>query len=398
MNKKGRIKKLALIMLILISLQVISQESKPIYLNTSEHVLASKILGEDRKYIVSLPPSYENSQTDYPMAILLDGDYHVYSASTTVEVMSKEGQIPELVIVAVETKQNRTRDMTPTKSLIGYDGKDNSKWLKDSGGGTQFLNFLEKELLPEIRESFRIKNYTVFVGHSLGGLLGAEAYLENREFNSYIAIDPSFWWDDNYISKKMDTTLIKKIDKSKRFYFSGANSYANTNGMIANMRNGHELFYATLRNNGVPYTNVEFQLFEEEDHNSAPLISLYYGLKYIFKDYVLEDAASKNIEELTGHYNALSKSLGASFLPPENVVNMVAWSNFNRGERQKAYEFFNLNIHNYPTSPTAHAMLGYAYNNAGNKAEAIKCFEKALSVDPNPNFALEQTLNDLKDE
>ena len=361
-----------------------AQEGTGIFLNTINHSIESKILNEKKSYIVSLPPSYNNVKSDYPVMLILDGKYHVHYASTTIEVMSKEGQIPEMIIVAVNTDEHRTRDLSPTKSVIGYNGEDNSEWLNDSGGGLQFLSFLEDEVLPEVKKNYRAKDYFMFVGHSLGGLMAAESYLNNGEFKSYIAIDPSFWWDNDYIINKIDTTTIKKVG-SKKFYFSGANSYDKTNGMIANMRESHELFIATLKNAGVSYKNVNFDVFEEEDHGSVPLISLYYGLLFIFQDYVLEDAASKTIEEVEQHYINLSNSLGISFLPPENVINMVAWAKFNGNLRDEAYKFFELNIKNYPTSNTAYEMLGYAYNNAGNSKKALDNFKKSLKFNTNKN-------------
>ncbi|WP_369993330.1 alpha/beta hydrolase-fold protein [Winogradskyella sp.] len=360
------------------------ENGNDIYLQTINHTINSKILKEDRTYSIGLPPSYDSAKHGYPILLILDGHYHLHHVMTTMEVMSKEGQIPEMIVVAVNTKEHRTRDLSPTKSLIGYDGKDNSQWQETSGGGHQFLEFLEQEILPEVKKKYRTKDYAIFVGHSLGGLLAAEAYLDNSAFNSYIAMDPSFWWDNRYVVNKIDTALTKKR-KNRRFYFSGAGSYEKTNGMIANMRINHELFIATLKNSNVSHKNVKFDVFEDENHNSVPLISLYHGLLFIFQDYVLEDISNKSLQDIQQHYKALSNNLGVSFLPPEQVINRVAWAKFNNNEREEAYRLFQLNIENYPTSKSVYEMLGYAYNNAGKTEEALTYFKKSLEYNSNEN-------------
>ncbi|MBQ4819587.1 alpha/beta hydrolase-fold protein [Aquimarina sp. MMG016] len=373
-----------------------NQEGKGVYLNTIKHTLYSESLGEEREYTISLPPSYQNNTAiNHPVLFLLDGDYHVFSTSTTVEVMSKEGQIPEMIIVAISTHQSKVRDFSPTKSLIGYDGKDHKIAQKDSGNGKQFLKFLEKELLPEVKKKYRTKNYNVLVGHALGGTIVTEAYLDNTVFNAYLAIDPNYWWDDQYIIRKIDTSLAHEIQK-KRFYLSGANSYKNTNGKIAKMRNSHEHFYARLKNQGISHSNVKFQIFEKEDHRSVSLISLYHGLEFIFKDYVLPLSRTITKNDIIDHYDTLSENLGVSFLPPENVVNMTAWAKFNGNERKEAYELFKMNIKNYPSSHTAYEMLGYAYHNDGNIQEAIIHFEECIRINPGINERIVALVKDLK--
>ncbi|WP_430468465.1 alpha/beta hydrolase-fold protein [Winogradskyella ouciana] len=358
------------------------QNEIDIFLPTIKHTIKSEKLKEIRSFTVGLPPSYNRAKNDYPIMLILDGNYHLHHAMTTIEVMSREGQIPEMIVVAVNTDKNRTRDLSPTKSLVGYNGKDNSQWQETSGGGKLFLKFLEQEVLPEVKINYRTKDYAMLVGHSLGGLMAAEAYLNNSVFKSYIAMDPSFWWDEHYIVKKIDTVLSKNI-KNKKFYFSGANSYEKTKGMIANMRNSQELFISSLKNAGISYKNVKFDVYKDENHNSIPLISLYYGLLFIFQDYVLEDITTKTMAEIKQHYKDLSSSLGVSFLPPENVINRVAWAKFNNNQREEAYTLFQLNINNYPTSNTVYEMLAYAYSNAGKSQEAIKYFKKSLEFNSN---------------
>ena len=38
--------------------------------------LESKVMGENRSYMIYLPPSYETTKNSYPVIYLLDGDIH----------------------------------------------------------------------------------------------------------------------------------------------------------------------------------------------------------------------------------------------------------------------------------------------------------------------------------
>jgi predicted alpha/beta superfamily hydrolase len=51
--------------------------------------------------------------------------------------------------------------------------------------------------MPEIRRRYRTTDETAIVGESLAGLFIIETLLvEPSLFNSYIAFDPSLWWDN----------------------------------------------------------------------------------------------------------------------------------------------------------------------------------------------------------
>src|ERR1051325_1125715 len=160
----------------------------------------SKILSEDRPYWVYLPRSYFSKTVapkSYPVMYLLDGDAHFHSASGVVQFMSSgingNVQIPELIVVAIPNT-HRTRDLTPTHSLLGTDGKEEQSF-SSSGGGDAFLKFLEGELIPLIEGKYRTAPYRLLVGHSFGGTLAIHA-LESKPntFQAIIAIDPSLWW------------------------------------------------------------------------------------------------------------------------------------------------------------------------------------------------------------
>lgn len=164
----------------------------------------SNILKERRTYSVYLPPSYQrNPAKKYFVACVLDGGKNKFLevagiAQSMNSIPDLKMQIPELIIVAIENT-DRTRDFTPTHSL-NYLDEENIAAFNSSGGADAFKAFIEKELMPRIDSLYRILSRNLIIGHSLGGLFAIHCLLESPGlFNYYILIDPSRFWDHNYI-------------------------------------------------------------------------------------------------------------------------------------------------------------------------------------------------------
>ena len=95
---------------------------------------------------------------------------------------------PDIIVVGIPNT-DRSIDLTPTHVV---DAPDDST----SGGGENFISFIEKELMPFIDNKYPTEPYKILAGHSSGGLEVMQAFAHHTNlFNSYIAIDPSIWWD-----------------------------------------------------------------------------------------------------------------------------------------------------------------------------------------------------------
>jgi predicted alpha/beta superfamily hydrolase len=241
----------------------------------SKFVIKSSILNEERTCLISLPDSYNDSsevEKKYPIMILLDGYTHFKTASGIVHFMSSNRNrnqlMPETIIIAIENVDRR-RDFTVTKIK--------TKRPNTGGGGRPFLNFIEKELVPYIDKNYRTEPSRTLIGHSLGGLLTLNSYMDkNSIFNAYISIDPSIWWNEEMMKNKVDS--ISSISLNKRLYIATANQ-----GEANYERNKqrHDSLYALMTKKSDEVVNVKLEYFEKENHRSLPLIALYEGLKYV---------------------------------------------------------------------------------------------------------------------
>ena len=163
----------------------------------------SKILGEKRDIWVHVPDGAINSKQHYPVVYVLDGNGHFSSLVGLIQQLSTGGNnnCPKMIVVAIPNT-DRTRDLTPTH--IDADlPMMNSASSKTSGGGENFIAFMEKELIPYIEAKYPTAPYKMLIGHSFGGLAVMQTFIHHTGlFNSYICIDPSMWWDKQTLLKQ----------------------------------------------------------------------------------------------------------------------------------------------------------------------------------------------------
>lgn len=266
---------IAFLYILLFGVQTTFGQNKTDIIIGSKFIIKSSILDEERSCLISLPDSYNNSsemEKKYPIMILLDGYTHFKTASGIVHFMSSNRNrnhlMPETIILAIENI-DRERDFTVTKIK--------TKRPNTMGGGRNFLDFLEKELIPYIDKNYRTEPFRTLVGHSLGGLLTLNSYMDkNSIFDAYISMDPSIWWDKEMMKNKVES--ISSISLNKKLYIATANQ-----GEASYERNKkrHNSLYALMKKKSDGHLNVEIEYFEKENHRSVPLIALYEGLKYL---------------------------------------------------------------------------------------------------------------------
>ena len=375
---KHKLAKVLIAFLVFMQWSVIGQNATP-YSIGETHKIHSKILDEDRSYILELPSSYETSKINYPVLVLLDGEVNYHSHSGILNHMTQGGQIPEMIIVAI-INVDRVRDFTPTNYLTNLNGSSAVENHKTSGGSKEFLQFMEQELLPKIEKNYRTNSFRTLVGISHGGLLVGSAFVSKEtSFNAFISMDPSFWWDDQYVVRQLEKTDLNQI-KEKRIYVSTADKFENFEGIphvfTANI-NSHESFNATLKNKGFSPAKVKLEYFTEENHWTVALMSLYHGMLFIYKDLKMKNISNSSVEDIVAYYET---NYNGGFSPPENDVNTIGY-NYIRNDASKALLYFQLNVKNYPKSSNAFDSLGEAYMLLGDKENAINSYKKSIELD-----------------
>src|SRR4051794_13921298 len=182
MLRVNRIRLLSsLAVLLLISSAAIAQPPTGL---VKRFVIHSAVLNEDRLVLVRTPAGYETNKLSYPVLYMTDGDAHMGHTASTIEFLTRNGRIPDLIVVGI-TNTDRTRDLTPAKST----NKNAAGELQfpTSGGADNFLKFIETELIQQIEKQYRVQPYRILAGHSLGGLFAIHSMISRPGlFNSYV--------------------------------------------------------------------------------------------------------------------------------------------------------------------------------------------------------------------
>ena len=167
--------------------------------------LESAIMGETRRINVYLPPAYlDSAQLRLPMLYMPDGGLaeDFLHVAGLVQVSVGNGTMRPFILVGIENTQRR-RDLTgPTT---------NAKDLKIAvkvGGSAAYRQFIREELMPQVKQRYRTTAETAIVGESLAGLFVVETLLvEPTLFNTYVAFDPSLWWNNGQLAREGNALL-----------------------------------------------------------------------------------------------------------------------------------------------------------------------------------------------
>ncbi|MEO1449386.1 MAG: PA14 domain-containing protein, partial [Bacteroidota bacterium] len=120
----------------------------------------------------------------------------------------------------------------------------------------------------------------IILGHSFGGVFSMYALLTEPElFDSYIAADPSFWWDDQYMVQLASEKLPTLSAEGKALFVTGradGDAYA---GMGIDKMDS---VLKKLKPEGMFWKSVAYP---NESHGSSRLKSVYDGLRYAFDGY-----------------------------------------------------------------------------------------------------------------
>lgn len=368
-----------------ICIKLNAQTSDSLLTIGKKYSVYSNILKEKRTYSIYLPPSYKSNPTKkYFVAYVLDGGRNKFIEVTGIaqsmnSIPDLKMQIPELIIVSIENT-DRTKDFTPTHSL-NYLDAENIAAFNSSGGAYAFAQFMEKELMPRIDSSYRTLSKNLIIGHSLGGLFAINCLLESPElFNYYLLIDPSWFWDHNYIGKRTREVLKTKTDLKGRVYIAIANNFQEDN---RHYKWGQE-FYELLKNSPFSKLDVKLRYFEDEKHLTVPVPATYYGLRYIFDGFELDiNEVFKNADLINKHDTEMSQKMGVEIKSDEGFVNTIGYiALHDRNIPDVAVTIFERNTKNYPSSVNAWDSLADSYLVKGFKEKARSCYKKILSIQP----------------
>ena len=220
-----------------------------------------------------VPATGDGYECDAIAAVVLGG------ASFTGGIGTIGGTLIGAIIIGV-LNVDRTRDLTPTASAAGRDGRIAPDATPQGGGSETFSRFLTEELRSVIDSTCRTNGKNMLIGHSYAGLFTLNTFLRHTElFDTYLAVDPSLWWDQGSLSQEAAAWVEGKDFTGKSLYI-GVASKKRTDRVDIHLNKVNHLLTEVLPQ----AKNLRFfhKSFPEENHGTVAIPGIYDGIKQLF--------------------------------------------------------------------------------------------------------------------
>jgi predicted alpha/beta superfamily hydrolase len=199
--------------------EVVSSKAEPLVIGDT-FTIASNVLGETRRINIYPPPGYASKpDAKFPVLYMPDGGMaeDFLHVAGLIEVLTGNETMRPFLLVGIENIQRR-RDLTgPTQN------PEDKKIAPQVGGSATFRKFIRDELMPEVTRRYRTTRETAIVGESLAGLFVVETFLlEPDLFDTYVAFDPSLWWNKQALLQVARNKLKHWPALERTLYFASS--------------------------------------------------------------------------------------------------------------------------------------------------------------------------------
>jgi len=322
----------------------------------------SERLSETTTIRVALPETYRHSSGyEYPLLLVMDGSTQFNHVAGNIEFMSTFAEIPDMIVVGVSAN-NRLLNFTHTE-LEQFAGR--------SGGADNYTKFLFEELLPKLREDYRIASHVTVTGHSLSGLYSAYLALNHGDvIQAAISVSPSLWWDDFAILNDL-ANLTAESDKVRWF--------ASMASEPDEMAEGFDSLQAALGKLTDSNLTWELRRFPDETHDSTPLIGNVMGLRSVFRGFnAVPQIEVKSLEQLHSYYAGYAEITDCKLPMSVHQYNVYGLKAAYEGQLAWGVEILEAGTQSFPYSEILWDSLATAYTMNDNPTAALDASEKAV--------------------
>ncbi|MBN8653920.1 MAG: hypothetical protein J0L67_20995 [Cytophagales bacterium] len=347
----------------------------------------SSILNEDVEVWVTTPPEYSKTTTSFPVLYVLDADglFNLASDMNAYLSLKYVEHMPAMIVVGVRSKSGtwRSKYFNPPDSAS-----------KDQYQADYFQQFLEKELKPEITKNFRTADFSLLVGHSLGGLFVTYSLASRPNvFNGYIAISPTLHRHLPQLTKKIKALTLTK---PTFYYFSVAEHDLN------NYLPATEKLRDSVTHYAVPNLEWAYSFSKSKDHYTTAPVVLFEQLDAIFKPWYLSDPVKPiTLDWMLQHVEVLNKRY-AYDINIESRLATFGQALLANERLESAKRTFDALLQRYPLSPIPHQCLTDYYISVQDKSkarhhndEAIKIMRSIKSPDLNAAIVLKAVIDKM---
>lgn len=246
-------------------------ETKPFQLGVTEEIY-SQTLSEKRLLNIYLPDRYAEDTVAYPVIYLLDGSSQedFIHISGLVQFFTMMEMMPKTIVVGI-ANVDRKRDYTFPTTI-----EEDKKSFPTTGKSEFFISFLEKEVLPFVKQKYRTNDSRILIGQSLGGLVATEILLKKPElFNTYFIVSPSLWWDNESLLAKLPELYQSHTYQKTKVFVSVGNEGRR-------MEQDAKKLAKKLKAQKDQNVTVHFYTLPKENHGTILHRSIYHALEMLY--------------------------------------------------------------------------------------------------------------------
>jgi predicted alpha/beta superfamily hydrolase len=218
---------------------------------------------------------------------ILDSDPNLPLTALIQRNMSYSHEVPEMIMIGIgyqvenflASRPYRMLDYTPTQVPKLDSELTASHHMKmKSGGASDFLEVMEKEVIPYIEKSYKTSNDRCLAGHSFGGLFAIYAMFHKLSlFDKYLISSPSLDWDNFETSKEESQFYSGSHNALQAKVFISVGSLE-PEPMIPDMKE----LVKTLRSRNYAGFSLTEYIFTDETHLSVIPYAISRGIRNLY--------------------------------------------------------------------------------------------------------------------
>lgn len=288
----------------------------------------SKVLGEERELIVSVPIDYKESNRKYEVIYVLDAQERKFFDAVKNTIDFQNYNLVPMIIVGI-VSSNRNQDFLPD---VNHIETKKSLALTGYGNAEKFQKFILEEVFSEIDKRYRTLPRKLGVGYSNGATFLNYNLINNPNFfDIYFLIDANLSFDKRQLQNSLSNKNLSEEIEGRKFI------YACATNQNSEWVNSSKDFYTLLNQKLSGKIIFRKDFFEAESHQTVFQQAIINGLKAYF-NYQYFDASNlvdyyKNLEK-ANIYNykdteilALAKAFNDNGLSNEAKVIINAFKN-----------------------------------------------------------------------
>lgn len=366
--------------------------------------IKSQALQQVREIQIYLPDGYVESDKQYPVLYLLDGQRWFLQGVSLVKNFREYDYIPEMIIIGVDTNDEGRRGFF-----------NQSK---------QLAQFLNQEVVGFVDEHYRTSNAKLLFGWQFAGSFAlSQSVSTDNKFNGFIVASPFPVSGQRIEQIKQGATRLKSIEQ---FLFFASHP---KEASVADGTDELNLFLAELASSKLrwQYLQLNSMVASSVAHRYSPIDTLFNGLLAYFEDYSnLEFDSISDFLNFGGvtavekfYKNKGEKYGGANQISQEGMFNLVrlamrsdnlpvfdellehftkyqfldntnlSWASsyadfyLKNNKFEKAITIYQLLTHRFPKSPRPQYGLGKVFESQQQPQKAIEHYQIAVDIAKN---------------